>query len=464
MTAAPGRRGTLADDPYRDVVAGARSAFASGRTRSYDWRIRQLDGLARLLQERAADLASAIGVDLGRTPAEARLFDLYPTKTALRHARRNLRHWMRPHRVAVPLAALPGRAWYEFEPVGIVLVIAPWNYPVHLALAPLAAALAAGNCAVVKPSEITPACSALLARLLPRYLDPGAVAVVEGGAEASLGLLGQGVDHCFFTGSPAVGSAVMAAAAAHLTPVTLELGGKCPAIVTASARVDVTARRIAFGKLVNSGQTCVAPDYVLVERQVRDALVGALADALTRFSAGRAVPVVNERHAARLAALLRGAGGQVVLGGGVDVPAAMAEPTIVVDPAQGAPVLREEIFGPVLPVVTVESLDEAISHVRSGGRPLASYLFSEERRDERRVLNEVTSGGTVVNHVMMHLSVNDLPFGGVGGSGTGRYHGRWGFEALSNARAVLRKPSRPDFPLFYPPYDGLAGRLLNRLL
>jgi aldehyde dehydrogenase (NAD+) len=288
--------------------------------------------------------------------------------------------------------------------------------------------------------------------------------VAEGGAEASLGLLGQGVDHCFFTGSPAVGRAVMAAAAPHLTPVTLELGGKCPAIVTSSARVDVAARRIAFGKLVNSGQTCVAPDYVLVDRRVRDELVGELASALARFSGGRSVPVVNPRHAARLAGLLRAAGGRVTLGGAVDVDAALAQPTVVVDPDPESPILSEEIFGPVLPVLTVDSLDQAIARVTRGGRPLASYLFSEERRDERRLLRSVISGGTVVNHVLMHLSVNDLPFGGVGTSGMGRYHGRWGFETLSNARAVLRKPSRPDFPAFYPPYNGLVKRIVGRLL
>lgn len=463
MTAVPAWRGPAGDDQYRDVVESVRSAFASGRTRGYEWRDRQLAGLALLLEERSGDIASAIGVDLGRSPLEARLFDLYPTKTELRHARRNLRRWMRPHPVRVPPAALPGRAWYQFEPVGVVLIVAPWNYPVHLALAPLIASLAAGNCAVVKPSEVAPACSSLLARLLPRYLDPGAVTVVEGGADATLSLLGAGVDHCFFTGSPAVGSAVMAAAAPHLTPVTLELGGKCPAIVTSSARLDVAARRIAFGKLVNSGQTCVAPDYVLVERQVREDLVGALAGALTRFSGGRALPVVNERHAARLAWLLRGAGGRVALGGAVDVAAALAQPTVVVDPDPGSPMLSEEIFGPILPVITVDSVDEAIAYVGRGGRPLASYLFTEERPDERRVLENLVCGGTVVNHVMVHLSVNDLPFGGVGASGMGRYHGRWGFETLSNARAVLRKPSRPDLQVFYPPYAGVAKRIIDRM-
>lgn len=464
MTAVSDRPVPAQDDEYARIVAGTRAVFTSGRTRSYDWRARQLAGLSRLLDEGVSDIARAIEADLGRSPFEARLFDIVPTKTELQHARKHLRRWMRPRRVPAPLNARPGRAWYQFEPVGVVLIIAPWNYPVHLALAPLIAALAAGNCAVIKPSEITPACSAVLARLLPRYVDPDAVAVVEGGAEASLGLLGQAVDHCFFTGSPAVGSAIMAAAAPHLTPVTLELGGKCPAIVTSSARLDIAARRIAFGKLVNSGQTCVAPDYVLVDQSVRDDLVTELAATLTRFSEGRTMPIVNDRHAARLAGLLAGAGGTVALGGTIDVAAAQAEPTVVVDPDPHAEILREEIFGPILPVITVDSVDEAIAHVRRGGRPLASYLFSENRREERRIIDEVVSGGTVVNHVMMHLSVSDLPFGGIGTSGMGRYHGRWGFETLSNARAILRKPSRPDITLFYPPYSGLTKRIMDRVM
>lgn len=456
------------DDRYGVIVAGLRETFASGRTRDRAWRERQLDGMTRLLGERAGDLTAALEADLRRSPFEARLFDIAPTSAEVRHARARLRRWMRPRRVPPALSVLPGRAWYQYEPAGVVGIIAPWNYPVHLALAPLAGALAAGNCAVVKPSELTPASSALLAGLLPRYLDDAAVAVVEGGAEASHGLLDQSLDHCFFTGSPAVGRAVMAAAAAHLTPVTLELGGKCPVIVGPSARVDVAARRIAFGKLVNSGQTCVAPDYVLVDRRVRDDFVTAITAAMRRFSQGRAMPVVNERHAARLAALLGAGGidpgGSVSLGGAVDVTAATADPTVIVDPDPDAPLMREEIFGPVLPVVTVDSVDEAVAAVRRGGRPLASYLFSEDRRDERAVLDGIVSGGTVVNHVMVHLAVSALPFGGTGTSGMGRYHGRWGFETFSNARAVVRKPSRPDPALFYPPYSGLAQRIMNRLL
>ena len=464
MALGTGQRAPASGDQYAEVVAGLRATFEAGRTRPYEWRHRQLQGLGRLMVEREREIVDALVADLRRTPFEAALFDIAATKGELKQALKHLRGWMRRRRVPAPLAAKPGKAWVEYEPLGVTLIIVPWNYPVHLALAPLVAALAAGNCVVVKPSEITPATSALLADLLPKYLDSEAVAVVEGGAEASLGLLDQAVDHCFFTGSPAVGKAILAAAAPHLTPVTLELGGKCPVIVTPSANLEVTARRIAFGKLVNSGQTCVAPDYVLVDRRVRDQFVETLAATLRTFSEGQQVPIVNERHAARVAALLESAGGEVVLGGTVDVSGARACPTIVVDPDPGAALLQEEIFGPVLPVVTVDSLDEAIAHIHRGTRPLATYLFTEDKRDERRVLDEVITGGTVVNHVMVHLSVAELPFGGVGTSGTGRYHGHWGFETFSNAKAVLSKPTRMDITMFYPPYSERAKKIMQRML
>lgn len=456
--------GNITEQPdYAGVVAGLRATFDSGITRSADWRDRQLAGIARLLAEQGPALSTALIKDLRRTDIEAGLFDIMPTKGELTHARKRFRSWMRPRRVPTSLATKPGRAWVQYEPVGVVLIIAPWNYPIHLALAPLIAAIAAGNCAVIKPSELTPASSAVLAELLPQYVDPSAVVVVEGGAEASLGLLDQRVDHCFFTGSPAVGSVIMAAAAPHLTPVTLELGGKCPAIVTSSAQLDVTAKRIAFGKLVNSGQTCVAPDYLLVDRTVRDAFVDKLVSTVRRFSEGRPVPIVNSRHAARVAALVRGAGGRVALGGEVDVEAALAQPTIVVDPDPGSEILREEIFGPVLPIVTVDSVDDAIAYVNRGNRPLASYVFIERREDRDKVFAQIVTGGAVVNQVMAHLGVADLPFGGVGTSGMGRYHGHWGFETFSNAKAVLVKPTKLDIPLFYPPYGKFAQRVLRSM-
>lgn len=446
------------------TVARLRATFNSERTKDLQWRIRQLQGLDNLLREQADELAEAMMADLRRTKFEAVLFEVVSTRSEVRHALKRLPRWMRDRRVSAPWNARPGRAWYRYEPLGVTLIIGAWNYPIHLTLTPLVGALAAGNCVVVKPSEVTPASSAVLAQLIPHYLDPDAVAVVEGGAEVTQELIGCGLDHIFFTGSATVGKAVMTAAGRHLTPVTLELGGKCPAIVTASARPDATARRLAFGKLVNSGQTCVAPDYVLVDRRVREPFVRHLIESLRDFSEGRELPIVNSAHAQRIAGLLSGCGGQTLLGGEVDVHNAVAPATVVLDPDPGSDLLADEIFGPVLPVVTVDSLDEAIAHVRRGTRPLSTYLFTQEPGDEQRVLEQISTGATVINHVMMHLAVSDLPFGGVGTSGTGHYHGHWSFEAFSHPKAVLRKPSGMDVKFIYPPYSKIVQKLMQKLM
>jgi aldehyde dehydrogenase (NAD+) len=316
---------------------------------------------------------------------------------------------------------------------------------------------------VLKPSELAPACSALLARLVPEYLDPEAIRVVGGDADTTQRLLDQGFDHCLFTGSPEVGKAIMAAAAKHLTPVTLELGGKSPAIVAADADLAVAVRRIAWGKLLNSGQTCVAPDYVLVDRAVRSEFVERLGREAKSRGRDARLPIVDARHADRVAELVDQAGGEIVYGGAVDPRGEQAQLTIVVDPDAESALMREEIFGPVLPVVTVDSLDDAIAHVQQGPKPLAVYLFSASRANERRILDEVSNGGTVINHLMFQLAVPQLPFGGVGHSGTGSYHGKWGFETFSHRKAVLRKPTWFDPPVAYPPYTKLKQLVLRRL-
>jgi aldehyde dehydrogenase (NAD+) len=319
--------------------------------------------------------------------------------------------------------------------------------------------------AVVKPSEHAPATSALLARLVPEYLDPEAVVVCQGDGEVTQALLAQAPDHAFFTGGPEIGKRVMAAAAEHLTPVTLELGGKSPVLVAADADLDVAARRIAWVKLLNSGQTCIAPDYLLVEEPVRDALVAKVGAALERFQRGEppAQKIVNVRQLDRLRRLLTGHGGKVVLGGGVDTDAVAVEPTVVVDPDPDSDLMTEEIFGPVLPVLSVASMDDAVAFVNARPKPLALYVFTGSGETAERVLATTSSGGAVVNHLAMHLLSPQLPFGGVGGSGMGAYHGEWGFQALSHRRSVLAKPARPDPALIYPPYTAIKQKLLRRL-
>jgi aldehyde dehydrogenase (NAD+) len=464
MTVSSSRNpGVAAGRSIPDTVAQLRATFRSGRTKPLEWRLAQLEGIRRLVEEREKEFAAALAADLGRPPIDAWLADLMPVSGEAKFALKKLRSWTKPQRVRVPLGVQPARAWNQYEPKGVVLIIGTWNYPIHLVLAPLVGAVAAGNCAIVKPSEHAPRCSAVLAELLPQYVDPEAVTVVEGAAEETQQLLDQALDHCFFTGGPEVGKKIMAAAAKHLTPVTLELGGKSPAIVADDANIRTAARRIAYAKLLNSGQTCVAPDYVMVDKRIREPFVAELTKALDSFRGTEALPIVNERQASRIAGLVESAGGRTLRGGSVDPKNKRADLTVILDPDADATVMRDEIFGPVLPLVSVDSIDDAIAHVQQGTKPLAVYVFTESRENENRVLGEISNGATVINQLMYHLLVPGLPFGGVGTSGTGAYHGWWGFETFSHRKAVLRKPSRPDPAIAYPPYNRIKERLMRTL-
>jgi aldehyde dehydrogenase (NAD+) len=449
-----------------DQVASIRSVFASGRTRATDWRLRQLRGIERLLDEHEDQIAAALAQDLGRERAEAWLGDIASTRGEAEFARKHLRRWMKRKKQRVPLSQLPGSAWVQYEPLGVVLIIAPWNYPVYLSLGPLVAAVAAGNCAVLKPSELAPATSVLLARLIPKYLDPDAIAVVEGAADTTQQLLSLGFDHALFTGGTAIGSKIMASAASTLTPVTLELGGKSPVIVTADADLDVTARRIAWGRLLNSGQTCVAPDYVLAEKSIKSELVRLIVDNVTAFRTGNdmGMRIVNERQFDRLVGYLEATKGEIAVGGHSDRDSLTIEPTVIVDPDPDEPAMTDEIFGPILPVIEVDSVDQAISFANGRPKPLALYVFSGSKSTGRRIVDSVPAGGAVLNHVAMHLLVPQLPFGGVGHSGMGSYHGEWGFQALSHRKAVLAKTTKPDLKLLYPPYTEKGLKIMRRIL
>lgn len=451
---------------FDGLVARLRDVHASGRTHGAAWRIRQLRGLERLLEECEGEIAAALHTDLGRTAAEAWLGDIASTKGEAVYARKRLRAWMLPRPKTLSLNQLPALGWVQYEPLGIALVIGPWNYPVYLTLGPLVAAVAAGNCAVIKPSELAPATSELLARLLPHYLDSDAIAVVQGDATVTQSLIAQGFDHVFFTGGTEVGRKIMAAAAPLLSPVVLELGGKSPVIVTADADLDVVARRVAWLKFMNSGQTCISPDYVLVERSVRDALVAKITGAVREFRSTEpdlALRVVNQRQFDRLQSYLATTDGRIVAGGGTDRQALTIEATIVVDPSPSDALMTDEIFGPILPVLSVDSADEAFAFVRSRPKPLAAYLFSSSTPVKRRFLRAVSAGSSVINHVGMHVLAPQLPFGGVGASGIGSYHGRYGFEALSHRKSVLVKPQRPDLKLTYPPYTDTTLKIMRKL-
>ncbi len=451
-----------------DAFEKARSAFESRRTRSVAWRIDQLRSIERLVSEGEDELVRAMAKDFGKPRVEAWATDLAPVAGWAAHARRRVRKWMRPAHTWPGRTNLPGRAWTVPEPRGTVLVISPWNYPVQLALAPVVSAVSAGNTVVLKPSELAPATSDALTRLVPRYLDREGVVVVEGGAEVATELMNKPFDHIFFTGSTSVGRSIAAAAANRLCSVTLELGGKSPAIVAKDADIEIAARRIAWGKLVNAGQTCIAPDYVLVERSVADRFTEALLRSIDQLEGPdpslTRTRIVNERHLARLESLLRGNGGEVLRGGEVDRANRWMAPAVIVDPDPSSPLMQDEIFGPILPVLKVNSVAQAVSFVGARPKPLSLYLFTRSRQVEKAVVEHTTSGGVCVNHVLMHILVPELPFGGVGESGVGAYHGRAGFEELSHRKPVLRRSFKPDLPFVYPPLNKLKERILRRVL
>ncbi len=448
------------------AVARLRASFESGRTRPLAWRREQLAAIERMLGERRKEFLQALAADLGKPPLEALAMDLLATKNEASLARRKLGAWTRPERVG--LLPFPGRMRIVREPLGVVLIISPWNYPVQLLLAPLASALAAGNCAVLKPSEVTPHVSAVLARFVPEYLDPEAVTLVEGGVEETSALLEQRWDHIFYTGNGAVGRIVLEAAAKHLTPVTLELGGKSPCIVDDDVDVGISARRIAWGKWINAGQTCVAPDYVLVKREREEELVEALAASVREFygedpkQSADFARIVNARHHRRVSDLLDQ--GRAAFGGDADASECYVAPTVLRDVSLDSDVMKEEIFGPVLPVIPVDSIDEAIAFVNGRDKPLALYVFTRRRDVEEDVLARTSAGGVTVNGTILHLGSPDLPFGGVGPSGMGAYHGRFGFETFSHRKSVLSRGFRFDPKLVYPPYGKLKTRLLGRFV
>ena len=447
-----------------------RATFATGLTRPVEWRRRQLGQLVRMLRNDAGTLTDAMADDLGKPGLEAWLTDVVAVRRDIEGILRHVDGWAASRSVRVPWTLQPGRAQTVPEPLGAVLVIGPWNYPVRCLVLPLAFALAAGNTAAVKPSELAPATSAALAKLLPSYLDEAATAVAQGGPDVAQDLLGQQWDHVFFTGSGRVGRLVMAAAARHLTPVTLELGGKNPAIVDGSVDMDVVARRLVWGKFLNAGQTCVAPDYVLVDRQAESPLLDAVVRRLSRFygdgpaASPNLARVVNDAHMERLVQLLGATEGRLVAGGTWDGPSRYFAPTVVAGVRWDDPLMRDEIFGPVLPIVAYDDINEALAELNRRDKPLALYLYSGHPDLVERVIAQTSSGSVCINHNVVQLAVPGLPFGGVGASGMGAYHGKTGFDTFSHAKSVLRRPEHGEIPVMYPPYGRLKSWLLRKVL
>lgn len=461
-------------DRIPGIVSGLRYNFDRAVTRPASWRRAQLTKLRSLLIDRGADFERALYEDLGKSGTEAQLTEIGFLVSEIDHALANLGKWMKPRSASVPLAVQPAAAKIVPEPLGIVLVIGPWNYPLMLMLSPVIGALAAGNAVVMKPSELAPATSSLMAKLIPDTIDARAIAVIEGGVDETTALLKERFDHIFYTGNGRVGRIVARAAAENLTPTTLELGGKSPAYIDESVPFAEAAKRIVWGKFLNAGQTCVAPDYVLGTAPVLRRLAPLLAAAIHDLygSATKRNPdygrIVNDAHFERLLSYLPD--GKVVAGGAYDAEHLFIEPTILTEVSRESRIMRDEIFGPILPLIEVSDLDDALSFVNGRDKPLAAYVFSDDGDVRKRWIRETSSGALNFGAPVLHLIAPELPFGGVGESGSGAYHGEHSFKTFSHDKPVLSKPLRPDtlaatiMPPFTKTKDGLVRNWLRKLV
>jgi aldehyde dehydrogenase (NAD+) len=440
----------------RNLLKNQRNYFDSGQTKDVAFRKDMLQALYTILHHNEKKILNALKQDLSKSVYEGYMTEFGLTLNEIRFVLKKLNRWARPRRVRTHYLQFPASSAVYPEPYGIALIISPWNYPCLLTMAPLIGSMAAGNCSIIKPSEYTPHTSAVIAETIGSRFDPDYIAVIEGDAQTSSALLAEPFDYIFFTGSAEVGKIVMAAAAGNLTPVTLELGGKSPCIIDRGIDLDRTARRLVSGKFINAGQTCIAPDYLFVHRSVKPKLVERLQYHIRNFYGDnpRQSPdyprIVNEKHFDRLNLFL--SDGNIICGGQTERSDLYIAPTLLDGISWEDPVMQEEIFGPILPVMTYDDLTGAISKVRKLPRPLALYFFSNSREDTQRVLSEISFGGGCINDTVLHVASPHLPFGGVGSSGIGSYHGKTSFETFSHKKSILKKPLRIDTPLRYPPF------------
>jgi acyl-CoA reductase-like NAD-dependent aldehyde dehydrogenase len=442
--------------PFNKLLHDHRAFFATGRTKDLSFRLEQLRILRKAVTDNEAAIFHALKEDLGKPAFEAYGGESAIVINEIDQALRHLRCWSKPKRVRTPLVSFPAKSFIYPMPFGVALIIGPWNFPVQLMLVPLVGAMAAGNCAVLKPSITASHTSRIITKLISDNFDPAYVSVVEGGAETAQALLEERFDHIFFTGGVATGKLVMAAAAKHLTPVTLELGGKNACIVDADVHLDIAARRIVFGKFFNAGQSCVAVDYVLVDRRIKRELLSRILKQVVEFygeDASRSPDfcrIVNEQHFDRLLRLLHA--GDIVIGGKSDRAGRYIAPTVIDGITGSEPIMEDEIFGPLLPVIVYDDLSEAIAFVNSRPKPLAFYFFSRDKARQERVLAGTSSGGGCINDTVVHFTVTGLPFGGVGDSGMGKYHGKASFDTFTHDRSIIRNNFLVDVFLRYPPY------------
>ncbi|MDR0419630.1 MAG: aldehyde dehydrogenase [Prevotellaceae bacterium] len=451
----------------QNVINGQKYFFAEGHTRSVDFRLNVLRTILAAIDEYESRILEALKQDLGKSAFEGYTTEIGMVKSELKYHIKHIRSLSGGKRKFTTVVNFPSSGLLMPEPYGMVLIVSPWNYPFHLSILPLVGAIAAGNTVILKLSEDAPATADVIERMFFEHVQSELVSVFTGGYEMNAALFTQEFDYIFFTGSPALGKVVMEHAARNLTPVTLELGGKSPCIVDKDAKLTIAARRIVFGKLLNCGQTCVAPDYLLVQSSVKQQLLDCIQQSIkdaygTDVKNNLDYPrIVNEKHFDRLVKLVEGE--RIVMGGQSNRDSLFIEPTLLDSPSENAGVMKEEIFGPILPVITYENISEAIAFINNRPKPLALYLFSENRNIRKQVLAQTSSGGVCINDTIMQMVAHSLPFGGVGSSGMGRYHGKYSFETFSHYKTILKKSTKIDIPLRYAPFNKSLG-LVRRFL
>lgn len=452
---------------FSNILHQQREFFNSGNTLEYKYRIFQLKKLKKLIIDYENEILAAVKEDLGKPDFENYFSEIQISLMEIDFAIRNLKKWMKAEFVKTPFMHQPGYSFTKAEPLGVVLIIAPWNYPFQLVISPLIASIAAGNCAILKPSEISKNSSNIIAKLINENFDANYIKVIEGDASVSESLLKLKFDHIFYTGSSAIGKIVMRAAAEHLTPLTLELGGKSPCIVDKNIAIKTTARRIVWGKFFNAGQTCIAPDYILVHKEQKENLIKELKKAIEEFYGRNAenskdyARIINDKHFNRLKNYLLE--GEIVYGGKTNAEAKYIEPTILTNIKADAKVMQDEIFGPILPIMEYSDIEDITKYINSRPKPLALYIFSKKSVFIKTILSRTSSGGVCINDTLSHITTTSLPFGGVGNSGMGKYHGKAGFDSLSHRKSVMKKSFLIDYSLRYPPY-GKLNKFLKSLI
>lgn len=444
-----------------------RNCFNSGITKNPSFRINQLEILKKAIIEFLPQIENALKIDLGKSPEEAYLTEIGLVLDEIDYHSRNLKKWMKPRKVRSGLALFPSKSRIIYEPLGVVLIMSPWNYPFQLLINPLVGAISAGNCAVLKPSAQTPNVTAVLKELFAKYFKNEYLMLIEGSHEEIDWIFGFRFDHIFFTGGTEGGKKILEKASTLLCPVTLELGGKSPCLVFEGIDLQLAAKRIVFGKFINAGQTCIAPDYILVDEKIKDKLISALKEAITSFYGEKPVEslhygrIATDRAFIRLKNIIEESGRSLIFGGENDKEIKFISPAIFDNPSIDESIMKYEIFGPLLPVISVKSIEEAVNFINSREKPLALYYFGKNK-DGFNVLNNTSSGGACINDTILHVANKHLPFGGVGNSGMGKYHGKESFNLFSNHRSLLISSNKVDFSIKYPPYKNFG--LLKKML